>query len=96
MQTYDLKFPITQKFRNTDGVVREEVVETVTVRRVRAKDLRSLDKHEGKFGQSLAMISALTGLPLTVIDELDAADIEGLGEIIGDFLPTRQETGEPS
>jgi hypothetical protein len=92
--TYQLKHPITQRRQPRGGEVREEIIEIVTLRRLKAKDLRALDRIDGKFAQSLAVIAALSGLSTQIVDELDAEDVEGIGGLIGDFFPTRPPTGE--
>ncbi len=84
---YALKYPVTVKHRANGGDVREERIEELSIRRLKAKDLREIDRQPGKMAQSLALIAALTGQPVHVIDDLDVADIEGIGEIIGDFFP---------
>jgi nitrate reductase gamma subunit len=95
-ETYELKHPIVLRTRVQGGAEAETTTTEVTVRRMKAKDLRMLDTVQGKFTQSLAIIAALTGLSAKAVDEMDGEDIEGLGEIIGDFFPGRQETGETS
>ncbi len=95
-QIYRLKFPVTQKLRTNGGPLREEVIEEVTLRRAKAKDLRLLDAHEGNFGRSLTLLGALSGLSRTAIDELDAEDVKALGDIASDFFPDLLATGEPS
>jgi hypothetical protein len=61
---------------------------------MKAKDLRLLDRIEGKFSQSLALIGAITGLSSAALDEMDTEDVEGIGTLIGDFFPGRQATGD--
>lgn len=95
-ETYQLKHPITIKKRVAGGSEMEEIIDEVSVRRVKAKDLQLLDKVSGKFAQTFALIGALTGLSPIHVGELDGEDIEGLGDIIGDFFPGRQETGAMS
>jgi len=95
--TYPLDHPVViQRRAAGSATVTEETVSEVTVRRAKAKDLRVMDRHKGKMGQSLALISALTGLNEKQVDELDAADVTGLSEIVSDFFPDLQETGETS
>lgn len=94
--TYELKFPIVLRARTQGGPEVETTLTELTVRQLKAKDLRMLDTVQGRIAQSLAIIAALTGLSAKAVDELDVSDIEGLGEIIGDFFPGRRETGETS
>jgi Phage tail assembly chaperone proteins, E, or 41 or 14 len=94
--TYQLKHPIVLRTKVQGGAENETTLEEVSVRRLKAKDLRMLDTVQGRMAQSLAIIAALTGLTAKAVDELDGEDVEGLGEIIGDFFPGRQEAGETS
>ena len=96
MLPYQLKHPITMTLRATGAAAREEIIQEVTLRRPKAKDLRLLDGQEGNFARSLTLLGALSGLSRPVIDEMDAEDIKALGEIVGDFFPDLQATGEVS
>lgn len=93
-EIYLLKHPIVQRHRVRGGEDREETITEVTVRRLKAKDLRTVEKATGTISQSLALIGALTGLPAHTVDELDGEDVAGIGELVGDFFPARQATGE--
>lgn len=95
-QTYALKHPITRRTRVHGEGEKEQVIDEVTVRRLKAKDMKMLDKVNGKFAQALSMIGALTGLDSTVVDELDGEDVQALSEMVGDFFPGLQGSGEPS
>lgn len=96
IETYKLKHPIVRRLRAHGGEEREETITEITIRRLKAKDLRVVEKAAGKFSQSLALIGALTGLSPQVVDELDGEDVEGIGEVVGDFFPGRLPTGETS
>lgn len=84
--TYQLQYPITLTHKVQGAEPREEVIDEVTVRSLKAKDLREVDKHEGKMAQNLALIGALTGLPPAAVDKLDLADVVGLSELISSFF----------
>lgn len=93
---YTLKTPITRKLKAQGTEVREETVTDVTVRPPKGRDLRQLDRFPGKMGQSLALIGVLTGLTQDQVDDLDAEDVTGLGEIVAAFFPEPQKTGDGS
>lgn len=93
---YELKHPLEQTFQAKGAEPRTETIHEVTLRRPKGKDLRVMDRHPGKMAQSLALIAALSGLTTAQVDELDAEDITGLGEIVGDFFPELQATGGTS
>jgi hypothetical protein len=94
-KTYKLRDPITTRFRSPDGE-REEILEEVTVRQPKARDLRAVDKHQGQVAQSLAMIAALTGLTNARVDELSVFDVGQLGEIVEGFMGPGLPTGATS
>lgn len=67
---------------NVDGVDRA----TIEIRRLRTRDLRELDRFVGgNLEKSAFLIQRLSGWPPEAIDELDATDIAGLGDIIQGF-----------
>lgn len=72
------------------------MIEEVTLRRPKAKSMRLLDEAGGgEVAQSIALVCACSGLPVEIVDELDAIDLAELGEACADFLdkPKRGETG---
>lgn len=75
---YTLLYPVTTEQGAT--------ITTVTVNRLRAKDLRLIDKAEGDMETTLTMIACATRLSPEVIDELDADDVTQLGEKVADFF----------
>lgn len=83
--TLKLQYPITWG---------DEVIETLEFRRMKAKDMRKLPDDDG--GKTIILISRLTGHPPSVIDEMDAIDLAGAGEIVAVFLPKSPETGNRS
>jgi hypothetical protein len=90
--THTLRHPITQRFKDSAGE-REEPITEVTLRRMKGKDMRLADRIDGDVAASLEMIAMLSGLTVKVVDELDAEDIEALGEIIAGFTPPGRKTG---
>lgn len=95
MQTiHRLKLPVTLRFRQTDGSEREEQITELTLRRPTAKDLRVVDSFGGQMvGMMIALIAALSGQTVEVIERLDAEDFGDLSDVVGDFLPDGPKTG---
>jgi hypothetical protein len=63
---------------------------TVTVRRPKAGDLRQMDRQKGsQVDKTLYLIGRLCDLAPAEVDEIDAADLEGLGKIVEGFMPAR-------
>lgn len=93
---YTLKHPVETHFRPKGGEERIETLTEVTMRRPKARDLRVMDRYPGKVAQALALIQTLSGLNPAQVDELDAEDVTGLSEIVGDFLPDTPTTGGTS
>ncbi|MDM7928661.1 phage tail assembly protein [Blastomonas fulva] len=95
MQTiHRLKLPVTLRFRQSDGSEREEQITELTLRRPTAKDLRVVDSFGGQMvGMMIALIAALSGQTVEVIERLDAEDFGDLSDVVGDFLPDGPKTG---
>lgn len=74
--TYTLKYPV-----NFEGALHQEI----TLRRPKAKDLRAVDGKSDMDGAFL-LIARLSGWPPAGVDELDATDIEHIGDILKDFM----------
>ena len=92
---HTLKHPVTFTFKSGDAE-RQETTAELTLRRLKGKDLRSLDDCPGDVSMALAMIAKSTGLTAMQVDELDAEDIAELGEKIEGFLPPGLRTGKMS
>ncbi|MCE7510257.1 phage tail assembly protein [Alloalcanivorax xenomutans] len=69
------------------------VTELELPKRLKAKHLRALDSAQGEISQTLALLVSITGYPKSVIDELDAEDLEKLGDALEVPLANGQETG---
>lgn len=92
--TVQLSQPLKTIFRQGD-TERAETITEVTVRvDVRAKDLRCMDGVNGEVAKTIALIAHLTGLMVKQVDDLPVADFAKLAEIVGEFVPNGQETGE--
>jgi hypothetical protein len=92
MHSYPLKHPITTK----SGTV----IDGVQLRRAKGKDMRLIDKHrDSPMALTLALIDALClfpdGTPIFAgfADELDAEDIDALGELAFASMPDGPTTG---
>lgn len=99
--TYKLKHAITLTTRSTEGIESEEELSpegaTIVLRRPKAKDMRVVDKFEGEnVAITLALIERLTNLDAQQVENLDAEDMAGLGELVADFLPSGRRTGGTS
>lgn len=92
---YPLKHPVTITLRGPDGD-RQETISELTLRRVKGKDMRALDGQGGEVAKTLALIAHISGHPLTIVDELDAEDIGGIGDLLQDFFPASLGTGPMS
>lgn len=68
-----------------------ETIEHLELRRLKGKDMKAL-REDATIGDMLSLIGKIAGQPGAVTDELDAADLEVLGEVIeevvGSFPPT--------
>lgn len=65
-----------------------EDYETLSVRRIKAKDFRLMDTmEEGGNATAIAMAALICGVDEAIIDELDAVDYVKVQEAIADFFP---------
>jgi len=78
--THKLLVPVTFEGREHD---------TITIRRVKVKDLRGLKVDNVTIEEMLALIVKLSGWPPEGVDELDQADLEAISEIISGFSKAR-------
>lgn len=92
---YALLQPVTIKFKGPSGE-REEVITEVQLRRPKGKDIRAMDRVEGDIGKTMALLSRVSDLDPSVLDEMDGADVVELLERVAGFLPSGQPTGEGS
>lgn len=71
-------------------------IDKLTFTRPKVKHLKSMDKVQGEMSKSIALVAALSGVPVSVVEQLDAADFARCSEVIADFLGMRRETGATS
>lgn len=65
----------------------DEVIKELHIHRPKARDMRTLkpgDMNEGPMGIILSLVGEQNGLPSSVIDEMDAADVM---EVVAEFAP---------
>ena len=84
--TYTLKHPITRT-KKVDSEMIEEVITEVPVRKLRPKDLRCTDAHQGEVAKSIAVIAHMTGLTISEVDNMDLEDFNALGPLSQGIVP---------
>lgn len=83
-----LLHPVALRYRS-DGVVREEPFDALTMRRLTGRDMRQIDEAErgDKTVTALAMSTDIPAAKMHLLyDRMDAADIQAAGEVLGFFL----------
>lgn len=96
---HKLQEPITLTFTGSStGIAgdREEKMDSVTIRKPKAKDLRAIDAVTGDVAKSIALMARLTGLTVATVDEMDVTDFQAIGDIIEGFTQPGRPTGETS
>ena len=88
-----LTTPITRRYRQPDGVEREEQVTELVVRKPFARDLRATDKHEGEVAKGIALAAHLTGVSIADIDGLELADFQAVMAKVEVFTGSGPATG---
>lgn len=58
----------------------------LTFRRIKGKDLRRTAEIDSDFDKMAFLLAELSGNPPELVDEMDAADIEGAGKILEGFM----------
>jgi hypothetical protein len=86
VSVYTLKTPIT---------VGTETITEINVGAIKGKHLRSLPVDSASYTMDVIMNLAakITGQPAIVFDEMDAADLTEICEIVGERLAGGQQTG---
>jgi hypothetical protein len=84
---HKLQTPITY----SGGVVDTVEIGTVKVKHLKAGELARKDGDDMMAG--IALIAAVTNLPVEVIEEMDARDFTVLSEAMADFLPKPASAG---
>ena len=68
-------------------------IDTITIRPVKGKDMRKINRSEGDTATTLKMASQLTGEIAEVIDELQGEDLGEVIEAVNFFFESIQRTG---
>jgi hypothetical protein len=68
-----------------------KVYEVLTLRRPKAKHIKKLGKN-ADLEEILLVAGRVAGVPLKVMDELDASDAMRIAEVVGGFLEVGQRT----
>jgi hypothetical protein len=79
---YELKFPIT----GTDG----KLIKTIEIGTVKVKHLKAAEgarQDGGDMAVGIALLAAVTQLPVETIEEMSASDFSEMSEKMTDFLP---------
>lgn len=73
-----------------------ETIKSVKVPRIKAQHMRGINGkalENGDMDEVFKLIQKLLGEPKAYIDNIDMADIQVIGEVLGDFLPSGPATG---
>lgn len=89
--TITLKHPIEKRGKDSGTVLMS--LESLTIRRPKARDMAALDKVPGDINRMLEMAARLSGEPRVLLDELDTEDFLQVAGAVGRFLPNGLKTG---
>lgn len=76
-------FTLSEPITDLDG----SELNQIGLRKPKAKDLRVLDKVEGEIAGMYEILSRLSGVPVSSIDELEATDLTAMIDWLTPFLP---------
>lgn len=82
---YSLKTPVTH-----NGVTYNEL----TFRRPKTGDMMILDKFDGEMSKMVALIAAISDVPIQVVKEADFADFTAISEVVAPLLGESQSRAE--
>lgn len=84
MTSYTLKTPVTHG---------NKTYETLTFRKAKTGDLMLLDKFEGETSKMIALLAAVSDVPIPAFKEIELEDFNALvavaGEVLGESLPSK-------
>lgn len=63
-----------------------EKVASLTLRRMKAGEMRTLDVNSGGMGFPLACVAAINAMPVAALDDMDGGDLLALMEAFAPFL----------
>lgn len=92
-RTVQLKHPIIYQLDKFEGGGEKTLTELTLPERIKARHLKAMDSAKGEVGKTLALIQSATGLPQAAIEELDAEDLETVGEALAGPLSEHPGTG---
>ena len=92
-QVYELKHVVELKDKAGDIVER---ITEVTLRRLTGADLKAIANaaDKGKGDAMLLLVSRCASLPTSTVDQLDAQDVQAIGEIAAGFIGGALPTGD--
>lgn len=74
----------------------DKTVNKLDIRKPKAGDFRMLKNLDQPFGMMLDLAAELSGLPASVLDDLEADDLPAVMEVMSGFLHGFQGTGKTS
>lgn len=83
MVTYKLEHPFEY-----DG----NRIESLTLQRPKGKHIKNFSTNPST-SDMITLAAKISGQPTTFFDEMDAVDVIGVAEVIGNFLERGQKTG---
>lgn len=90
----DLILPYTHKLAHPISWGAETLTEATFKRRLQAKDFKGVPAGgELKFDHMMLILARVTGMSQSQVEELDAADLQALSEVVNGFLSAGQGTG---
>ncbi len=95
--SYTLKYDISRQIKDADGTVRDDLIRpagtSLPLTRPKGKVIKAANKIADDVEKSFFMISRVTGLSIADVDEMDMADINGIGDMLESFTEDGRETG---
>lgn len=82
-KTIDKTFTLATPVKDMDGAP----LDTLELRKPKAKDLRALDKVDGEIAGMYEIVSRCSGVPVSEIDEMELADLTPVIDWVSGFLP---------
>ena len=90
----EIMLPHTYKLAHPIQWGTETLAEVVFKRRLQAKDFKGVPAGgDLKFDHMMLILARVTGMSQAQIEELDAADLQALSEVVNSFLSNGQGIG---
>lgn len=74
----------------------DQIIDKLEIRKPKARDFRGLKNLDQPFSMMLDLAAELSGLPASVVDDLEADDLPAVMEVMSGFLAGFQGTGKTS